>query len=129
MLLLKRIMANMVDISVFLIVVILAFMYVDPQLSQIFGNSPVVAGILLVMTVVGTFILQYQFFKVNQTIGKAFFRLVIVSSNDARPLTPGIIIQRELLGKLCTGYLICIPVLWGAQGNHDIATETKVISK
>jgi len=74
-----------------------------------------------------TFMVQYPFLRVHQTIGKGFFGLKIVSTNEQRPLTVGIILAREVFAKIMTGYLLCLPVLVGKQGKHDEACETDVI--
>jgi uncharacterized RDD family membrane protein YckC len=78
------------------------------------------------LVVVVTAGIQIPFLLVNQTLGKAFFGLRVVSTNSERPITPGIVLQRELFAKIATGYLMCLPVLVGKKGGHDVVTETDV---
>lgn len=92
-------------------------------------DSPIFAAIVaFVVAIAAPLALQYPFMRVNQTIGKAFFGLRIVSTNPNRDLTPSIIFQREIFAKVMSVYLMCLPVLAGQEGGHEKATETKVVS-
>ena len=122
----KRILANIVDIFVFIALFVLAYLYVLPLLARFSENHTVNAVIVLVLVVAVTAGIQIPFLLVNQTVGKAFFGLRVVSTNSQRPLTPGIVFQRELFAKVASGYLLCLPVLAGRKGGHDVVTETDV---
>ena len=116
----------MVDIFTFFILFVLAFLYVLPLLGGFSDNNTVNAAIVFVLVVVVTAGIQIPFLLVSQTLGKAFFGLRVVSTNSERPITPGIVLQRELFAKIATGYLLCLPVLIGKKGGHDVVTETDV---
>ena len=123
----KRLMANLIDVIFSFSALVGGFMFAHPILIGWVGNPTVSAGILLIVIAALVLGVQYPFMLINQTIGKAFFGLKIVSTNDGRPLTPGVILQRELFAKVFTAYILCIPVLLGKAGEHEIATETKVV--
>jgi len=132
---LRRILANLIDIIVFLAIVVAFLLFILPNFLPLFlppiedGSTTdyVVGGVTLVLIVVLTALLQYPFLRVHQTIGKAFFGLRIASTNKRRPLTVSVIVQREVFAKIMTCYLMCLPVLFGREGAHDTACETEVV--
>ena len=122
-------MANFIDVFVFIAIVVL-FLVVILPLFLPYGQEEIslgVAGISFILVGCLVFLLQYPFMRINQTIGKAFFGLRIESTNDRRPLTVGIIVQRELFAKALTCYFMCLPVFFGNEGQHDIVCETRVV--
>lgn len=129
MLIVKRTLANLVDIFLFFAIIIVFFLFVFPHLPGVGAEQPnfILAGFSLLTVVAVYFIIQYPFLANHQTVGKGFFGLKIVSTDDQRPLTVSIIIARELFGKVMTCYLMCIPVFFGLEGKHDEACSTKVI--
>jgi len=123
-------MANFVDAFIFLAMVVLILMVVLPHfmpedVPDVLGLT--IAGVGLVLACGFTFLVQYPFLRTFQTIGKAFMGLKIISTNDRRPLTVGIVVQRELFAKAFTFYFMCLPVLFGKEGQHDVACETEVV--
>jgi len=128
MLLIKRVCANFVDFILFFTIFVVFLLYVHPVVSGFIVNPTIAAVVVLVLIVALVTMVQYPFMLVDQTVGKAFFRIKIVSTNSERPMTPSIVLQREVFGKVFTGYLLCFPVLLGKQGGHEIATETEVVS-
>ncbi|MCL2286533.1 MAG: RDD family protein [Firmicutes bacterium] len=125
----RRVLANFVDVFTFVAIVVAVFVFVLPFFVPIPDGQemgPVWAVLALVGVAGFTLAIQWPFYLNNQTIGKAFFGLRIKSTNTARPLTPTIILQRELFAKIFTAYFMCLPVLWGSPGYHDIACETEV---
>jgi len=125
----RRVLANFVDVFIFVAVIVAVFIFVLPFFVPIpDGEEMGVAWVIFALFGVAGFTLavQWPFYLNSQTVGKAFFRLRIVSTNDARPLTPTIILQRELFAKIFTVYLMCLPLMWGNTGYHDIACETEV---
>jgi len=130
MMLIKRLMANFIDIFVFIALIVLFFAVILPFFipSSETELSLIWAGVTLITILAVTFSVQYPFLRVNQTIGKAFFGLKIASTNEGRPLTLSIILQREVFAKSFTCYFMCLPVLLGLKGQHDIVCETEVIS-
>lgn len=125
MLLLRRILANVVDIIIFFAIMIFSLIFILPILPEgIFG-----AGVLMISIVVINTIIQWPFMVVDQSIGKAFFGLLIISTNENRPLTPSIIIQREIMVKIMPLYLLCLPMLIGNEGIHDKMSQTQVLIK
>jgi len=85
------------------------------------------AALSLILIVTTYFAVQYPFLKVHQTVGKGFFRLTIISTDEQRPLTISTILAREIFAKVMTAYLLCLPVLFGYEGKHDESCGTKVI--
>jgi len=131
---LKRLLANFVDIFLFLAIVVFFFAFVLPSILPVADREEVNSSIALliavtslILVVVSTFAAQYPFLIIHQTIGKAFFRLKIISTNEQRPLTVSIIVQREIFAKVMSLYLLCLPVLFNKTGKHDEACETGVI--
>jgi uncharacterized RDD family membrane protein YckC len=126
-------MATFVDIFVFLAVVVFTFVVVLPFFMPEAGYGyenelgMVWAALVLACIAALVFLLQLPFMLTQQTIGKALMRLRIVSTNLGRPVTVGIVFQRELFAKACTCYFMCVPVLFGKEGQHDIACETEVV--
>ena len=114
------------DIFTFFFLFVLAYLYVLPIIARFSDNHTANAVIVSVLVVAVTAGIQIPFLLVNQTLGKAFFGLRVVSTNSERPVTPGIVFQRELFAKVATGYLLCLPVLIGKKGGHEVVTETEV---
>ena len=125
----RRVLANFVDVFIFLAITVAVFAFVLPFFVPIpYGEEMSLAWAALALVGVAglTLAVQWPFYLNNQTVGKAFFRMRISSTNNARPLTTGIILQREIFAKIFTAYFMCLPVLWGSQGFHDAACETEV---
>ena len=125
----KRILANMVDMILFFAILVGAYLHINPFFIELTGGYTYAAIITTVLVIAAVSVIQYQFMRVDQTVGKAFFGLKIISSNDEMPLTPSIIFQREIFAKVATGYLLCLPSLLGKTGGHEVVTNTKVVSK
>ena len=126
---LLRICAQIIDIFIYLAMVIISFVFILPILMSFFTEPYIPALLIFILTIILNFALQYPFLTINQTLGKGFFGLELVSTNESRPLDITIVLQREIFGKLISCYMICIPVLFGKLGGHEIGTETKVIKK
>ncbi|MCL2216602.1 MAG: RDD family protein [Defluviitaleaceae bacterium] len=125
----RRVLANFVDIFIFVAITVAMFVWVLPFFVPIPEGeymSLAWAALALVGVAGFTLVVQWPFYLNNQTVGKAFFRLRLKSTNDTRPLTAIIILQREIFAKIFTMYFMCFPVLWGSQGYHDVACETEV---
>lgn len=122
-----RLLANLIDIAVGIMALIGTMVYVFPMVNMAVGYDMAAAAISIVLYVVGLYLIHYPFMIVGQTIGKAFFRLRIVTTNHERPLTPAIIASREVFGKLMPFYTLCLPVIFGKEGKHDEVSQTKVI--
>ncbi|MCL2188121.1 MAG: RDD family protein [Defluviitaleaceae bacterium] len=124
----RRLLANIVDIFVFIAIIVVCFQVIIPLFIPAGeGLSLPWAGVVMVGVCGATFLAQYPFMLVNQTIGKALFGLRVISTNDARPMAAGIIFQRELFAKVMTCYFMCLPVLFGQEGKHDEVCETEVV--
>jgi len=129
MMILMRIISQLIDIAVFVATFIISFIFILPFFDEIFKNDILAAILIFLFIILFNILIQYPFLKVNQTIGKAFCILEIVSTNANRSLNVSILFQREILCKLMSCYFICLPVLFGKPGGHEIATETRVIRK
>jgi len=126
---LRRVLANFVDVFIFVAITVAIFVFVLPFFVPIpeGGELGLIWAVFGLVGVLGfTLAVQWPFYLNNQTVGKAFFRLRLKSTNDARPLTATIILQREIFAKVFTVYFMCLPVLWGGEGFHDAACETEV---
>jgi len=125
----RRAMANFVDVFIFVAITVAMFVWVLPFFVPIPDGEEIGlawAAFGLIGVVGFTLAVQWPFYLNNQTVGKAFFRLRIKSTNDSRPLTATIILQREIFAKVFTVYFMCLPVIWGGEGYHDVACETEV---
>ena len=128
---LKRLMANFVDIFVFLAIVVMFFLFILPYFLLVIGwygeISVSIVLTVLILIVSLNFAVQYPFLRSHQTIGKTFFGLKIISTNEQRLLTLSVILQREIFAKIMTCYIMCLPVLLNKRGKHDEACETDVV--
>lgn len=121
-----RMFAQIIDLIISLAVFVLLFKLVP----FVFSSFGIIAGyqalLTCVLTVLLLFLIQLPFLMVHQTIGKAFFALRIEPIDDKHEVTISIILQRELFLKLATLYLVCLPVLFGKKGAHELSTWTKI---
>jgi len=125
----RRVLANFVDVFIFVAITVLVFAFVLPFFVPIPEGEEIGLGwaVLALVGVAGfTLAVQWPFYLNNQTVGKGFFRLRVKSTNEIRPLTTSIILQREIFAKIFTAYFMCFPVLWGSEGYHDVVCETEV---
>lgn len=129
MLIIARALAQMVDIIVYFIILALLGVVAVPFIQSIFGNDVVTMLIYFILSIIVTLMLQYPFLKNNQTIGKAFFGLGIESTDPDVEITPTLILQRDILIKLASCYICCLPMLFGKRGWHEDGTSTKVVFK
>ena len=126
MLTIARAFATIVDVALGVAMFVFSIMIIHPALMGLGLDATASAVIVLVLVLFVYGGAQYVFMKSNQTIGKAFFGLVIVSTDPDRPVDVSIIFQREVFLKFFTMGLICIPVLWNKSGGHEISTSTKI---
>lgn len=128
MFLIKRLMAQLIDLVVGLLIIFLTFGFILPFFSHWVTND-IIRAILGVMLVVGlTYLVQYPFMVNGQTIGKGFYRLKIISTDKLRKNVPvAVVFQREILCKLMSCYFICLPLLAGKLGGHEEVTHTKLV--
>lgn len=129
MMLIARMLAQLVDLFAGFAILIGSFLIISPVLYNAGLDPMLIAVLMMIAVVLLIFGMQYPFMRVNQSVGKAFFRLEIVTTDRHRPLTVSILVQREVFLKLFTCFFICLPVLWGKPGWHEISTETKVVWK
>jgi len=129
MMLFRRILAQLVDLVVGVLIILVTFTRIIPFFSADVKNDTVL-GVLGFVLVFGLILaVQYPFMKNQQTIGKGFFALKVVSDEKTRPeMTVAVMIQREFLCKLVSCYFICIPVLFRRPGGHEEATRTRVVN-
>ncbi len=123
---LKRILAQIVDIIVYIIITGAMIILIASSVKNI-NVFIVLLSVIIIQLLY--FAIQYPFLKVNQTIGKGFFRLYIVSTNNRVKITPMYIVQREILFKVMPCFLLSLNVLIGRESIHDKCCFTKVISK
>jgi len=124
-----RVIAQFIDIFACMAILVGAFIMIPPLLLKQGVGSVSAAAVVLVAALFVSLGIQYPFLKIGQTVGKAFFGLSVDSAVLERPVTVSIMFQREVFLKLFTCWFICIPVLWGAPGGHETATQTKVVRR
>ncbi|MDB1691381.1 RDD family protein [Enterococcus casseliflavus] len=127
--LIKRVLAQIIDFVLGILTIFLVFTKGIPIISQIIANDFVV--VFLAIGLMGSlyFLIQYPFMQNQQTIGKAFFHLQIISTDQYRKEVPvAVIFQREILCKLASCFFICLPLFFGKEGGHEASTHTKLIS-
>ena len=126
MMVIARILATLVDLVLGIAMLVFAVMVIQPALVSLGLETTFSASVVLLLVAAVYGGLQYFFMRSGQTIGKAFFGLVIVSTDKSRPIDVSIIFQREVFLKFFTVYLMCIPVLWNKPGAHEVSTHTKI---
>ncbi|MCL2853211.1 MAG: RDD family protein [Defluviitaleaceae bacterium] len=122
-----RVLAQLVDLFASIAIFVFSYMVVNPVIINFGLGVTVSAAFTLVFVFILIAIVQYFFMMEGQTLGKAFFGLKMVSTDPQRPLDTTILFQREVFLKFFSCYLICIPVLFGRQGGHEVATDTSVV--
>lgn len=122
-----RLLAQIIDIAAFIGSFVLSWFLIPPLLSPLIGSDTVVGIVVFAVAVVLIVGIQSLFMKEGQTIGKAFFSLKVVSSDENRPLDRSILMQREVFCKLMSCFFICVPMFFGKPGGHEEATQTMVI--
>ena len=125
MLIVRRILATLIDIVIFFIITVSGLVFV----LEIFPEGIIGAGLLFVFIIAINTILQWPFLMVGQTIGKAFFGLLIVSIKEGKEVTPSLIIQREIFGKILPVYFTCILIIIGKKEEYDKLSDTDVVIK
>lgn len=126
--LMKRMMAQLIDLVLGILVVFLTFGFLLPWLQPYLGNDIVRTILGLLVIGLGYFAIQYPFMMNGQTIGKGFYRMKIISTDEIRTDVPvAVIVQREILCKLMSCFFICLPLFKGKLGGHEEATHTKLI--
>lgn len=124
----QRVFAQLIDFLLGILLLFAVFGLLMPALSGILANNVVRAVVGLVVFVLGYYALQYPFMQNGQTIGKGFYHLKIVSTDEIRTDVPvAVVVQREILCKLMSCFFICLPVFFGKAGGHEEATHTKLV--
>ncbi len=123
--LIKRILAQLVDILLYFL--INGFVFVLLAKSNMGNIGSVLLAIVLIHVVyIG---IQYPFYKVGQSVGKGFFRLYVVSTSPEVKITAGFMLMREVMFKVLTCYMSCLPAFWKGECLQDKSCNTKVIQK
>lgn len=124
----KRICAQLIDFVLGILMIYLVFVVVIPLYAGFLPNDFLTVFIAIFLMGLFYFGLQYPFMQNHQTLGKAFFHLVIISTDPYRKDVPmAVIIQREILCKMMSCFFICAPLLFGKAGGHEESTHTKIV--
>jgi len=127
---LRRILGQLIDLIIGFSILIGTFAYILPFLSDYISNKTLLAILGLIIIILANYLIQLAFMMNNQTLGKAFMGLKLISTDEIRKdLSVSIIIQREVLCKLISCFFMCVPVLFGKNGGHEEATRTAVMGK
>ena len=124
--LIRRFLATLIDLFVFFATLVFSFMFINPWLTNLI-DANIAAFAILVLICLLNFALNYPFMIRGQTIGKAFFGLRVVADKDSKyPLTVRTMVVREVFGKFMPMYFLCLPLLFGKKGQHELMTSTSV---
>lgn len=123
--LIRRILSQILDWMLAILMLAGAFRVTSPILDQYFTkfNSVLITFILYCIALL---IISIPFFMNQQTIGKAFFGIKIESEENYK-IGITLLLFREIGIKLLSLYMVCVPVLLGKKGIHEIMTNTKVV--
>ncbi len=123
--LIKRILAQFIDMLLYLLINGAVFaLLVKSNMGNIV--SVLLAIVVIHVVYIG---IQFPFYKVGQSVGKGFFRLYVVPTSPEVKITPQFMLTREVLFKVMTCYMSCLPALWQGECLQDKSCYTKVISK
>lgn len=122
---LRRLIAEFIDIAI-LIGGTAAGIYLAGQLNTLFGESFFLLTLSEVCVIVLVpILLQSLFWLENTTIGKTMV-FCTVESIDETELNYFSMMTREYISKVFSCYLVCLPVLFGKKGLHEIVTNSVV---
>lgn len=124
----KRLMAQAIDLVLGFLLIFVIFKFVLPAVNGVIANDIVLTVLGMVLLFGGYFALQLPFMLNGQTIGKGFYGLKIISTDEVRKeVSVAVIMQREILCKIMSCFIICAPLVFGKLGGHEEATHTKLI--
>lgn len=122
---LRRLIAEFIDIAI-LIGGTAAGIYLAGQLNTLFDESFFLLTLSEVCVIVLVpVLLQSLFWLENTTIGKTMV-FCTVESIDETELNYFSMMTREYISKVFSCYLVCLPVLFGKKGLHEIVTNSVV---
>ena len=122
---LRRLIAEFIDIAI-LIGGTAAGIYLAGQLNTLFDESFFLLTLSEVCVIVLVpILLQSLFWLENTTIGKTMV-FCTVESIDETELNYFSMMTREYISKVFSCYLVCLPVLFGKKGFHEIVTNSVV---
>lgn len=122
---LRRLIAEFIDIAI-LIGGTAAGIYLAGQLNALFDESFFLLTLSEVCVIVLVpILLQSLFWLENTTIGKTMV-FCTVESIDETELNYFSMMTREYISKVFSCYLVCLPVLFGKKGLHEIVTNSVV---
>ncbi|MDO4925619.1 MAG: RDD family protein [Turicibacter sp.] len=122
---LRRLIAEFIDIAI-LIGGTAAGIYLAGQLNTLFDESFFLLTLSEVCVIVLVpILLQSLFWLENTTIGKTMV-FCTVESIDETELNYFSMMTREYISKVFSCYLVCLPVLFGKKGLHEIVTNSVV---
>lgn len=122
---LRRLIAEFIDIAI-LIGGTAAGIYLAGQLNTLFDESFFLLTLSEVCVIVLVpILLQSLFWLENTTIGKTMV-FCTVESIDEMELNYFSMMTREYISKVFSCYLVCLPVLFGKKGLHEIVTNSVV---
>lgn len=125
MMLLRRIIAELIDIFVLIAGTALGI-FLAGQLNAMFEESfALLTWSEICIIALIPIALQSLFWIEHTTIGKTMVFCEIVSEDDSE-LTYWAMLTREYVSKIFSCYLVCLPILVGKKGLHEIVTNSKV---
>lgn len=129
MLIVARVFAQLIDIFLWFLIIVVSFLFVLPVFYK-FNSSNYVTGILLILFINIIYLgVQCPFYINKQTIGKAFFALYVLPTTNETKVSYSLMFVREILLKVIFVYVGCVPAFLGKPALHEINTNTKVVVK
>jgi len=121
----KRIMAEIIDIFVFIISLALALKGIEIIIENIELPNKLlyVLGIIALSVPI---LLQCLFWKLGKSIGKTYVGLLVIDNETQQPANFTHMFIREVFSKWLSLYIVCIPVLFGNKGIHELTSNTTI---
>lgn len=123
----KRILAEIIDITSYLLSSTLSLILTVPILKD-FNNQFRFIGIFIVIVLFfgSPLLIQYLFWIQGRSIGKMYTGLVVIREDNKEPADFNIMLVREVFSKCFSLWIVTIPVFAGKKGIHEKATQTEI---
>lgn len=129
MMLVRRIIANIIDLFV-LIGSIALGVYFAGQVADMFEEPFFLLTVSMVcMIILIPIALQSLFWLESTTIGKMMVFIKVVKKEDGENLDYFQMFVRDFLLKILSANLVTLPVFIGKPGVHDVILDSKIIVK
>ena len=129
MMIMRRIIANLIDLVVLMGSVALG-VYLAGQVADLFEEPFFLLTLSMVCIIILIPIgLQSLFWLDSTTIGKMFVFIKVVNKETGENLDYFQMFTRDFLLKVLSANFVTVPVLFGKPGVHDVIVDSKIIVK